>query len=500
MTGRARALLLGAVCLGAAGPAGAGDRAVVVGIDSYPGVVLPRPLTSAAGDAERMRRHLVDDHGFAPDAVTLLTNAEATSGAIIDALLGELVEETAPGDRAVFYFAGLGGRIAADDGREPDAREEVLLAHGDGDPFAPIPESALAEIFDRIGDREVSLVIDASMTAPRAGGLQPGDGAAARAARFGPLAPAATRGAAGAATFTESAFGTGAAARTVWVATAPSQVAWETPEGGVFTDAWIEGVSGGAADTNGNGVVTNAELLVHLREMSERWCADSPSCAATGLGLTPDFSGDVLGQVAALDAAGAGATDVAPQAAPETQPPLAAAQPGRGMVQTFVTDLFAASNAAGLAIDISADGPMRLGDTVRFTVTSARAGTLLLLDVNPEGELFQIFPSRLSVPGAAEVPAGGAVAIPGPVAETGRPMRVTVTEPAGEGLLLALLVETDMPVFREILPRDLALDPIPDATQYLYEIAQALLEMQAGPGGNAAVEWSAATLPYTILP
>jgi hypothetical protein len=67
-------------------------------------------------------------------------------------------------------------------------------------------------------------------------------------------------------------------------------------------------------------------------------------------------------------------------------------------------------------------------------------------------------------------------------------------------MLLALLVETDTPVFREILPRNLELDPIPNATRYLYEIAQALLEMQAGPGGNAAVEWSAATLPYTILP
>ena len=488
MTGRACALVLGSLCLAAAGPAGAGDRAVVVGIDSYPGVVLPRALTSAADDAQRMRRHLVDDRGFAPDAVTLLTNAEATSGAIIDALLGELVDETAPGDRAFFYFAGLGGRIAAEDGRETDAREEVLLAHGDGDPFAPIPESALAEIFDRIGDREVSLVIDASMTAPGAGVLRPGDGVAARAAAFGRLPAAAGRGAA---SVTESAFATGAAARTVWVATAPSQIAWETPAGGVFTDAWIEGVSEGAADMNGNGVVTNAELLVYLRETSESWCADSPSCAATGLGLTPDFSGDVLGQVAALDAPGAAATPAAPEAGPA---------PGRGTVQAFVTDLFAASNAAGLAIDISADGPMRLGDTVRFTVTSARAGTLLLLDVNPAGELFQIFPSRLSVPGAAEVPAGGAVAIPGPVANTGRPMRVTVTEPAGEGMLLALLVETDTPVFREILPRNLELDPIPNATRYLYEIAQALLEMQAGPGGNAAVEWSAATQPYTILP
>ncbi len=532
MTGRARALLVGSLGLLAAGAAGAEDRAVVVGIDSYPGVLLSRALSSAAADAERMRDHLVTDLGFAPGAVTLLTDASATSGAIVDALLDELVGSTGPGDRAFFYFAGLGGRIADAGGTESDGYEEFLLAHGDGDPFALIPEGALVEIFDRIGDREVSLVIDASMTAPPARAIGQGDAVAARAAAFGQLPPAASRtvsdadsGPIGAATFGEGSFGTGAASRNIWVAAAPSQVAWETPAGGVFTDAWIEGISEGAADMNGNGVVSNAELLVHMRAASEAWCAGNASCAATGLGLTPDFSGDVLGQVAALDPAAAappapaaaepsrqpvagGATGPATEPAtggatggeaPENAPGTGAAAPGRDTVQAFVTDLFAASNAAGLTIDISTDGPMRIGDTVSFTVTSARAGTLLLLDVNPEGDLFQIFPSRLSVAEAASVPAGEAVRIPGPFATSGRPIRIRVTEPAGDGMLLALLVESEAPVFETILPRTLEHAPIPNATQYLYEIVQSLLEMQVGPDGNAAVEWSAAYLPYTIL-
>jgi hypothetical protein len=132
-------------------------------------------------------------------------------------------------------------------------------------------------------------------------------------------------------------------------------------------------------------------------------------------------------------------------------------------------------------------------------VTTERAGTLLLLDVNPEGDLFQIFPSRLSVAEAAAVSAGEAVRIPGPFATSGRPIRIRVTEPAGDGMLLALLVESEAPVFETILPRNLELAPIPDATQYLYEIVQSLLEMQVGPRGNEAVEWSAAYLPYSIL-
>ncbi|RDC75293.1 DUF4384 domain-containing protein [Rhodovulum sp. 12E13] len=516
MTGRVRALLLGSLGLLAAGAAGAEDRAVVVGIDSYPGVFLPRALSSASADAERMRDHLVTDLGFAPGAVTLLTDEAATSGAIVDALLDDLVGGTGPGDRAFFYFAGLGGRIAAAGGIESDGYEEFLLAHGDGDPFALIPEGALVEIFDRIGDREVSLVIDASMTAPPARAIGQGDAVAARAAAFGQLPRAASRnvsdaapGPVGAATFGEGPFGTGAASRNIWVAAAPSQVAWETPEGGVFTDTWIEGVSDGAADMNGNGVVTNAELLVHMREVSEAWCAGNASCRATGLGLTPDFSGDVLGQVVALSATAA-PQEAGPTSAPAaTVPPggdqqaaapqALAAAPGRDTVQAFVTDLFAASNAAGLTIDISTDGPLRLGDTVSFTVTSERAGTLLLLDVNPEGDLFQIFPSRLSLAEAAAVSAGEAVRIPGPYAPSGRPIRIRVTEPAGDGMLLALLVEGEAPVFETILPRNLEFAPIPNATQYLYELVQSLLEMQVGPGGNAAVDWSAAYLPYSIL-
>ena len=41
---------------------------------------------------------------------------------------------------------------------------------------------------------------------------------------------------------------------------------------------------------------------------------------------------------------------------------------------------------------------------------------------------------------------------------------------------------------------------MPNAAQYLYQIAQDLLALQAGPAGNRAVEWSAVYLPYEIVP
>ena len=526
------------------------DRAVVVGIDAYPGVALPRPIGHAASDAARMARHLTEDRGFAAENVTVLTNEAATSDAIVNALFDDLVMGTQPGDRAIFYFAGLGGRIADPSSGDADQYEEFLLAHGEDDPFAIIPENAFTEVFDQITDREVTVIIDASMTAPQPGSLQ-GEGAAPRAAQFGQLSGVPTRQAIpagglpqiGDATFSENPFTGGVDVRDVWSAAGPSQVAWEDQQqgGGVFTDSYIEGVGDGLADMNGNGAVSNAELLVYLREQSQQWCADTDTCTAEGLGLTPNFSGDVLGIAAeiggteipdaareALEAASAGSsapavtpappsTDapeapaapaetagteepIAPVVIPPAQPetPQEAAQLGE--VEAFVTDLFAASNTAGLTLAMAPNSTLRLGDLVSFEVGSRRSGTLLLLDINPDGEIFQIFPSRLSVADADSLTAGIPLTIPEAVANTGRALQIRVTEPVGDGILLALLVESDVPVYDQLLPQNLNLQPIPNANQFLYEIVQSLLELQVGPDGNTAVDWSAAYLPYRIEP
>ena len=523
------------------------DRAVVVGIDAYPGVSLPRPIGHAASDAARMARHLTEDRGFASANVTVLTNEAATSDAIINALFDELVMGTRPGDRAIFYFAGLGGRIADPSSGDADQYEEFLLAHGDDDPFALIPENAFTEIFDQITDREVTVIIDASMTAPQPGRMQ-GEGAAPRAAQFGQLSGVPTRQAIpsgglpqiGDSTFSENPFTGGVDIRDVWSAAGPSQVAWEDPQqgGGVFTDSYIEGVGDGLADMNGNGAVSNAELLVYLREQSQQWCADTDTCTAEGLGLTPNFSGDVLGIAAeiggveipdaareALEAASSSAapviepviippstdapeepeapaetTEIAPVFIPPALPetPQEAAQVGE--VEAFVTDLFAASNTAGLTLAMAPNSTLRLGDLVSFEVGSRRSGTLLLLDINPDGEIFQIFPSRLSVADADSLTAGIPLTIPEAVANTGRALQIRVTEPVGDGILLALLVEGDVPVYDQLLPQNLNLEPIPNANQFLYEIVQSLLELQVGPDGNVAVDWSAAYLPYRIEP
>ncbi|OYX42607.1 MAG: hypothetical protein B7Z02_11475 [Rhodobacterales bacterium 32-67-9] len=473
----------------AATPALAGDRAVVVGIDAYPDLALARPLTGARADAERFRDFLTGEMGFDASEVTLLTDAAATSSAIMAAIIDRLVAETAAGDRAVFYFAGLGSRLAGPGG----GINEVLLAHDAPSVLGNIPRDALAEIFDLLADQQVTVIVDASFRADArdlAGSL-----AAGRSLRL----DTADRAEAGAGPATDAPFGAGSTGRAVWNAAAPGQFAWESGGQGVFTQGLIDGIGSGAADANGNGTITNAELLTFLRDRSDGWCAATADCTADGAGLTPNFAGPL--QDLALRAP-APAPSAAPVPEDRPLPTSTLAPKDLDLTDTlgFVTDLFTPSNAAHLRIGLSEVGPLKIGETVRFSVTAERPGTLVLLDINPRGELAQIFPSSLSATGTTRLEAGETLTIPNGKGKSGAPLEIRVTEPHGKGFLLGLFIEDDLARLTAILPENLAGGPVPNAGQYLYEIAQDLLRLQADGAGTAAPDWSATYLPYEILP
>ena len=88
--------------------------------------------------------------------------------------------------------------------------------------------------------------------------------------------------------------------------------------------------------------------------------------------------------------------------------------------------------------------------------------------------------------------------IPSAVGANGRPLRIRVTEPAGQGLLLGLFVEDDLTRLSDALPAGLTGGPVANAGQSLFEISQALLRLEADP--DSPVSWSATYLPYRIEP
>ncbi|MDA8747898.1 caspase family protein, partial [Litoreibacter sp.] len=438
------------------------------------------------------RDFLIDSQGFAPDEVTLLVDAQAHSNAITTAMIDRLISETTPTDRIVLYFAGLGARVPDSSVADGDGLKEVLLAYDAPSVLGSIPRDAIGDILDVIPDHNVTVIIDASFDMPV--GAHPTDAAMPRTTTL-------AENMLGVASYSEAPFGVGATDRAVWNAAAPGQTAWEIGGAGVFTKAFIEGVSTGAADSNGNGLITNAELLTFLRARSENWCGVDADCTATGTGLTPHFDGPVQDEVL---------MEVVPNPVitPQKEPKEAVLPVSNLQAKAlsyrdtlgFVTDLFTPSNAAELKLSMSHSGSLKIGDTVTFTVDAEREGTLVLLDVNPDGELAQVFPSSLSKDDATRMRAGGRLIIPSGDGANGRPLRVRVSEPAGKGFLLALFVEDELPKLTAILPENIAGGPVPNAGQYLYEIAQDLLRLQADGSGNAPVEWSATYLPYNILP
>ena len=135
------------VCL-VASHSNADDRAVVIGIDDYMGVEGANQPRHAASDARRLAQFLTERMGFAENSVTLLLDADATSEAIMNAILDDLIGGTSPGERAVFFFAGLGSRVTASDDTEPDGLTEVLLAQNADEFLGRLPEPDFNMLFD----------------------------------------------------------------------------------------------------------------------------------------------------------------------------------------------------------------------------------------------------------------------------------------------------------------------------------------------------------------
>ena len=484
-----------------AAPVVAADRALVIGINDYPGLGIDGPLQSAESDAQKFSAFLQDTWGFDPSEITLLLGEQADSNAIMTNLIDRLVGETTPGDRAVLYYAGLGSRIPDRTGKELDGMTEVLLAHDGASLLGRIPEDAIADILDIIGDRSVTVVIDASADGDMAYRLAVPGGLTTRGVglQVTDQSGAAERNAAEAnsASFAEAPFATGAAERTIWTATAPGQFAWEDADGGVFTTGFIDAIANGTADTNDNGITTNAEVLSALRTSSEAWCNATPDCVFADLGLTPNFAGPVQA-TAATSKKPAEVAVVQPFTLPETA--QVNARPATyDETLGFVTDLFTPSNSANLTLGIGGSNTLKIGDPISFSAQADQTGTLVLLDINPLGELAQIFPSALAADGATSITAGQSLTIPNGLSTNGLPLQIRVSEPAGEGFLLGLFIQDDLPTLQALLPENLSGGPIPNAGQYLYEIAQDLLRLQANSTGSVAVEWSAAYLPYEII-
>lgn len=276
--------LAGALCLGAAlfasGSAGAATLGLVVGVSDYAAYEPYAPeasvgtaydLLGAANDARRIAAAMRQNGVLLPDSRLLIDGAATKAGFL--AAWEAMLDTAAPGDTLIVTFAGHGGqeRELAEPIDEADRRDEMVMFH-DFDPETPgvgrLNDDELNALFRAAEGFEIVWVADSC----HSGGLERSAGRTL--SRFGGLfdgLPDPSLAAAPLGAGDEGATGpddTSLSHVTQVLATASESFLVEETEiegemHGALSWYFAEAL-GGAADADGDGVTTRAELSAFL--------------------------------------------------------------------------------------------------------------------------------------------------------------------------------------------------------------------------------------------
>jgi len=135
-------------------------RALLVGISKYaqPDV---NPTSGAEEDALETAEFIKQRYGFEESEIKRLLGKDATADAIIVWFQKWLIEDTAPGDRVFFLYAGHGSRLPDDNGDEDDGEDEALAPYDAtlaGEHF--IRDDEIGRLIARLSGRSAVLVFD----------------------------------------------------------------------------------------------------------------------------------------------------------------------------------------------------------------------------------------------------------------------------------------------------------------------------------------------------
>ncbi len=523
------ALLLSILPMGL--PAAAQDRALVIGVGAYADPRLAAfPKGSIAGDVAAIEKLLTGTLRFKKEEIKVLRDAQATRAAVLDAIADWLrpdrkeVEQRLKDEEAIkagkikkqqiralrrkwakaarkpkrsyLYFAGYGFHQNDIDGDETDGRDEALVpydAHvaGKGDHIrisGLISDDDFSAALRTLEGRRVTIVLDASYSGAARRGRASGTGQERLMSRA-PVLDGAGHAAIDTSpdrignndgSFVEAVFAKGTLSE--WSAASAGQAALldsgrESPRG-LFTRLYSEGLGDGKADLNGNGAISNTELLRYLIDASAAFCAQAGEACRAGLTprLYPVKSYGFLAK--------------------------SAKRRRRKLSIGLVTDFLVASAGTAITIDQIPPSPVRVGDTrIRFSVTSPHDGSLILLSVTDKGHLIQLFPNQFAKPKQAAGMIAANVAVSVPDADYG--MQLTATDPA-KGHVIALFTRDPVDFGSNVKARSIGDIPYSEALRdYLPGLAAALLTPVHGGTGDKAKrlpEWSIATLAYEIVP
>lgn len=109
-------------------------RALLAGAGNYPPASGWSVLNAAAG--VQMMRSTLLQQGFQDNDILVLTDAAATRAGIVKAIQNHLIQQSAPGDIAVFHFYGHGCQVPDDNGDEIDQADEAIAPYDSEKPVA----------------------------------------------------------------------------------------------------------------------------------------------------------------------------------------------------------------------------------------------------------------------------------------------------------------------------------------------------------------------------
>jgi hypothetical protein len=106
--------------------------ALLVGINTYAHSDVISPLAGSVNDVEDMRQLLIGKFNFPPENITVLTNAQATHAAIINAIKTQLIARAHSGDIVVFDYSGHGSQMTNLSGLS--GLDETIVPYDSRDP------------------------------------------------------------------------------------------------------------------------------------------------------------------------------------------------------------------------------------------------------------------------------------------------------------------------------------------------------------------------------
>jgi Caspase domain len=142
----ALALPLRSACAQASPSPGPSKYALLIGINNYEYPNAVSPLAGSVNDVEDMRQVLIGKFNFPPENILVLTNAQATHAAIINAIKTQLIAKAHPGDIVVFHYSGHGSQMKDVTGTMASGLDETIVPYDSRDPQGKVFDISGAEL------------------------------------------------------------------------------------------------------------------------------------------------------------------------------------------------------------------------------------------------------------------------------------------------------------------------------------------------------------------